>query len=268
MHKNRVGILGTAIFHGIMITIMIIFGFSTPLPLPAEEGILVNFGTDRTGFGEFEPKVSEQPAAVVSVPEESSVKPEEKTNLTQDFEEAPSIKEKKPEKKVVKQDVVPKETTKKENKAETTPTAEVTRKVNEHALYKGRSNRGDTSAGEGITQGEGNQGSISGSPDSDNYADILSQGSGGVTWNLTGRNPLSLPKPEYKYQVAGTVVVRINVDRSGKVTSAEAGVKGSNTTDARLLQAAREAALKTPFNNDPTAPIVQQGTLTYHFILQ
>ena len=51
MKKKRNGILGTVLFHGAIILIGIIFGFSTPLPLPEEEGILVNFGTEPEGSG-------------------------------------------------------------------------------------------------------------------------------------------------------------------------------------------------------------------------
>ena len=268
MFKDPKGISGTLLFHGVLLLVIAIFGFSTPLPLPAEQGILINFGTDETGTGELEPQFSELPDEQTAQPQETSVMPAEEGQLSQDFEEAPSIREKNPEKTIVKQDVTPKETVKENSKTDVKPTVEEPRKLDQRALYKGRKNSDSTSEGEGITEGEGNQGSITGSPDSDNHADILSQGTGGVTWSLEGRNPISLPKPEYKYQVSGTVVVRIRVDQSGKVTGAEAGVKGSNTTDTRLLEAAREAALKARFDSNPSAPAVQQGSLTYHFILQ
>jgi TonB family protein len=268
MFKDHRGILGTFVFHGALILAIVIFGFTTPLPLPAEEGILINFGTDETGSGIFEPQFSELPDEQTVQPEESANLPAEEGQLSQDFEEAPSLEVKKPEKTAVKQEVSPKETVKVSEQPDTKPTVEEPRKVDQRALYKGRKNTDNTSEGEGITEGEGNQGGITGSPDSENYADILSQGTGGVTWSLEGRNPISLPKPDYKYQLAGTVVVRIRVDQAGKVVSAEAGVKGSNTADTRLWEAAREAALKAKFDSNPSAPVVQQGTLTYHFILQ
>lgn len=268
MSKDNKGILGTVLFHGTLLLVIAIFGFSTPLPLPTEEGILINFGTDETGTGELEPQFSKLPDEQTVQPEETSVMPAEEGQLSQDFEEAPYIKEKKPEKTIVKQDVTPKETVKENDKTDVKPVVEEPRKIDQRALYKGRKNSDNTSEGEGITEGKGNQGSITGSPDSDNYADILSQGTGGVTWSLEGRNPISLPKPEYKYQISGTVVVTITVDQSGKVTSAKPGGKGSDTADERLWIAAREAALKARFDSNPSAPAVQQGSLTYHFILQ
>ena len=140
--------------------------------------------------------------------------------------------------------------------------------VNERALYKGRKDTDQTSEGEGITEGDGNQGSITGSPDSDDYSQGPSTGSGGVEFSLSGRNPVNLPKPKYEYQVAGKVVVQIKVNRDGRVTYARAGVKGSNTTDQRLLDAAEEAAKLARFDKKSDAAYEQTGTITYYFILQ
>lgn len=119
---------------------------------------------------------------------------------------------------------------------------------------------------EGITEGEGNQGSITGSPDSDNYLDGL--GGRGIHFSLTGRSPLSLPKPEYNVQEDGKVVVKIRVNRDGIVTYAEAGAQGTSTLNKELLEAARKAALKARFNRSADSPFTQQGTITYHFVLQ
>jgi len=63
-------------------------------------------------------------------------------------------------------------------------------------------------------------------------------------------------------------VVRIRVDREGKVISAEPGYKGTNILDENLLEAARKAALKARFNAKADAAYTQTGTITYHFVLQ
>ena len=60
----------------------------------------------------------------------------------------------------------------------------------------------------------------------------------------------------------------MRVDRTGKVTSAEPGVKGSTTLDKDLLAAAKRAALASRFNNKPDAPIIQEGIITYVFRLR
>ncbi|HDY69025.1 MAG TPA: TonB family protein [Candidatus Scalindua sp.] len=108
--------------------------------------------------------------------------------------------------------------------------------------------------------------SISGSIDSDNYLDGL--GGGGIDFSLAGRNPVSLPKPDYNVQEEGKVVVKIRVNREGIVTYAEAGAQGTNTLNKELLEAARKAALKARFNPSTDAASTQRGTITYHFLLQ
>lgn len=67
-HKR--GIVGTAIFHIIVLLMLIFLGFFTPLPLPGEEGILVNFGASENGFGDFEPSPAQSEPAPVQQEEE------------------------------------------------------------------------------------------------------------------------------------------------------------------------------------------------------
>lgn len=99
MTFDRKGITGTIVFHTILLLLVLIFGFSTPLPLPGEKGILINFGDTRTGFGSSEPEMAEpvrrdeteQPVPPV---ETQKVQTEENI-MTQDYEEAPSLPVKK-----------------------------------------------------------------------------------------------------------------------------------------------------------------------------
>lgn len=57
--EHRTGLIGTIITHAVILVLLLFFGFFTPLPLPGEEGILVNFGDSETGFGSEEPAPSE-----------------------------------------------------------------------------------------------------------------------------------------------------------------------------------------------------------------
>ncbi len=83
---------------------------------------------------------------------------------------------------------------------------------------------------------------------------------------LQGRGLVGdLPRPDYPGNRAGKVLVRVTVDREGKVTSAEYEPKGSTTTDAALIAAARRAALEARFT--ASAQHVQSGTITYVFKL-
>jgi len=90
----------------------------------------------------------------------------------------------------------------------------------------------------------------------------------GMNYNLGGRQVQALPVPTYDFQSEGIVVVEVYVDREGNVIKADAGVKGSTTLDENLLNAAREAALSAKFERNLTAPLIQKGTITYHFILK
>lgn len=90
----------------------------------------------------------------------------------------------------------------------------------------------------------------------------------GISYNLAGRGIQCLPLPEYNYLSEGRVVVEVTVDRSGKVTKAVPGIRGSNTLDEYLLRVAKEAAIKSKFDANQDAPFIQKGTITYNFILR
>lgn len=75
-------------------------------------------------------------------------------------------------------------------------------------------------------------------------------------------------KPAYHVQDCGIVVVIIKVDQYGRVKSAVPEGEGTTTDNIELKKAAREAALKTRFKVSDTAPVLQEGTITYHFNLQ
>ncbi|HKL07733.1 MAG TPA: TonB family protein [Bacteroidales bacterium] len=270
--KHKTGIIGTIIFHGMVVVLFMLFGYSTPLPLPGEEGILINFGDTETGMGDIEPRITEPVKQQPVKEQEESVEeavptPSEDGAVTQDFEEAPAVKEQ-GKKEEEKTEEVKKETEEETKEEQTEEKEEEVREVNQQALFTGRNKDNDENTSEGITEGEGNQGSKTGSTESDNYSDLNSSGNNGINYSLDGRNPESLPKPEYNYQMEGKVVVEITVNRDGDVTDANPGVKGSTTLEATLLAAAKKAALKAKFDRKPDAPAFQKGTITYYFRLQ
>ncbi|MDX1285862.1 MAG: hypothetical protein R3182_12655, partial [Draconibacterium sp.] len=74
--EHKKGVIGTIVFHTIILLLLIFLGFFTPLPLPGEEGILVNFGNSETGLGDREPSPArKQPAAAQPVQEEKESTP-------------------------------------------------------------------------------------------------------------------------------------------------------------------------------------------------
>ncbi|MFV0483994.1 MAG: hypothetical protein ACK5MG_07885 [Bacteroidales bacterium] len=123
------------------------------------------------------------------------------------------------------------------------------------------------SGSQGISNGDGNQGVPTGSPDSDNYS--AGGGSGkGISYNLGNRKALALPKPSYPGKEQETVVVEVSVDKGGTVVEANPGAQGSTTMNSQLLSVAKKAALASKFTADNSAPARQKGTITYIFILK
>lgn len=86
---------------------------------------------------------------------------------------------------------------------------------------------------------------------------------------LAGRSLMgNLPEPEYVVNKAGKVIVKISVDQYGTVINATPGVSGTTVQDKTLWEAAKTAALKAKFNLSSSAPVVQEGTITYIFKLK
>ena len=60
-HKN--GLIGTIVTHAVILALLLFFGFITPVPLPVEESIMVNFGDSENGLGAEEPAPGESSPA-------------------------------------------------------------------------------------------------------------------------------------------------------------------------------------------------------------
>jgi len=295
------GIIGTVIFHIILALILIVTGFQPPDPPPEEEGILVNFGTDDAGSGLLEPapasSMEESRQAELTAREEVTeeappvavTEPQtEESQLTQEFEEAPVVEKKvekpDPEEERRRQEAIEAERIRQQQLEEERLRREAAeaekRRLEEEQRRRteimnrtkdalARSNaRGSDTSGEGITEGRGNQGVETGAVGADRYGEGAGTGTEGIGWDLEGRQPRSLPKPKYDIQNEGIVVVEVTVDRNGNVTQAVPGVKGSTTLEEYFLRVARDAAMDAKFDRKPDAPVIQKGTITYHFILR
>nr|WP_320021963.1 hypothetical protein [uncultured Draconibacterium sp.] len=348
--EKKKGLIGTIVFHTIVLILLLILGFFTPLPLPGEEGILVNFGNSENGLGDREPSPARrQPKATPPPPQTAQKKsppppakqtppppvktsepePAKEVAMTQDYEKTVAIaaaeKKKKEEKRKRQQELDEKRRKQQEEldrkKAEETEQKrlqEIERKKQEkieqqkreeaeriakeearkeaerqkkldqerkiaeiNSSMKGAfANSGSGSGGAGNSDGEsqgatfpgGNQGVPTGDPNASKYGDGGSgagnQGTGaGISFDLGGRSAISLPKPEYPDNDAGIVVVKVIVDKNGRVTSAEPGARGTTIANKAFWDEAKQAALKAKFNVDPDAAAFQQGTISYRFRL-
>ncbi len=303
-NSQKTGVIATVLFHTLIFLLLLYMGFVLPYPPPQEEGYLVDFGNSATGLGLEEPSavMGSEPVATTTKPTsvdhpvskpKSSGKVSDKGDedlLTQEYEKsvaiAANMKKKIANEKKLKLDEERKLKEREEKQQrdeafekqqreaeESRIRADQERKIGminsrvKNAFGGGKTDNGSKSTGQGNTYGSGNQGSPDGTPGANQYG--LGGGEGkGISFSLSGRNARSLPKPTFPGNDAGIVVVEVTVDKFGKVTKALPGVKGSNTVDSDLLEAAKKAALAASFNTDQNAPAFQKGTITYHFILQ
>lgn len=235
-NKNKTIAIGiTVAVHAAVIAVLFILALTTPLPLPGEAGVEVNLGMYNEGMGvQQQPK----PTKVVEAPKPKPEQVKEET-VTQDTEEAPAIEEPKPKEEP---------------------------KVNERALFKPVNQPVEQQSSEGNTETPGDQGNPNGGQNIANY-DGQGGAGGGPSYDLGGRNAKSLPRPSSDFNEEGTIVVDIWVDRDGRVQRAEVG-KGTNISNARMRETAKQAALQSVFAPDKNAVELQRGTITYKFIIR
>ena len=155
------------------------------------------------------------------------------------------------------------ENSKTESSNQTSGEAEKTQTVNPNALFKPVTGNSAEMVPEGNRL----------APDGDRE---LNRGEG-TGYNLQGTDQLDaglqgrglregLPKPSTNYKTSGTVVVRVEINADGNVTSAKVILEGTTTTDTQLHKLAEEAARKAKFR--PSERTLQGGTITYVFKLQ
>jgi outer membrane biosynthesis protein TonB len=261
--------------------------FSDSLPLPEMEGgggggeIAVNFGDSDFGSGEnFDSK-----EVVVATPKEVTETPtEEKEIVVSENEEAPAIVEvKKPDSKIEKneEDKPVVKPTPKPSKSTSDALSNLLNGSNKEgdgnyktAGNKGKSN-GDTNSkgyngggGSGTGSGGGN-GSGEGLGTGSGYGtgSGSGRGSGNGNYQLGNRKALNTPRPKYNCNEEGVVVVQISVDKSGTVTNANPGVRGTTNSAKCLLEQAKIAAMNTKWQADAAAADTQVGKIIYNFKL-
>jgi len=101
----------------------------------------------------------------------------------------------------------------------------------------------------------------------DSIKNVIYSGKSNIHYFLENRYHISLPIPVYLAKGGGTIIVDIQVDRSGKVVKAESR-PAKNINDPMLPDYALKAAKLTLFNSESKAPSVQKGTITYKFVAQ
>lgn len=293
--SNRKATIGTTITMGVLLVVMLLFGFTTPLPLPEDEGIAVNLGFSDQGMGDDQPLTpigqdnTPEPAESEPVseaqPEPAVVEPNPVTTpdpvvTSEDLE---SVRLKKEEDKKKREELKKIEDAKKAEeaiKAENARKAEQARKEQEakdkaakeiqDRIRNARNQSGGSSqGGQGETGNPGDQGNPNGNPNSTNQGPgNASSGNGNSEFDLSGRSFRQRPIVIDNSQVQGKIVVNIQVDREGNVLIANVTLQGTTITNADLRNKCEAAALKAKFTPNPSAPEIQRGTITFRFSLQ
>lgn len=302
-HKKKSLTLTTLLLSALLLVLFYI-GLTYMDP-PEENGISVNFGTMDFGSGQVQPKekiqsepldtpliepTKQEVAEAIEEPEDVVEEAAEKEApaeklLTKESEEVIKIKQAKEVKR--KADEAAADAKRKAEDAENKKKVEAARiaqqkkdaedkaRQEQEAKKKrldemmGGLNKSDgTATG---SEGDGDKAGDKGQPDGDPYATSYygSPGSGSGTggYGLNGRSLVNKGKVQQECNESGVVVVKIVVDRNGKVISAEPGVRGTTNTNPCLLEPAKKTAFMHKWNLDSNAPNQQVGFVVVNFKL-
>lgn len=280
-NKKRGMIISVAV-HVALLMLALLPLLTFPDPPPGQEGILVNLGLPEVGQGsenagptavtENEPE--EVPEEETAPPPPSAAEPEpepEPDVITSDDSEVAVRKE---EDRKRREQEAQERWEREQEEARRRAEAEARRKAEEAQRRKeaeaadlkeslgGLFGEGE---GKGNTGEAGNQGDPGGDPNSDILTGI-STGSGTVGGGLGDRGVARRHRPQDNSQEQGLVVVKVCVDRSGNVTSADFTQRGSTATSSRLKNIAISSAKRWKFA--PGQVDKQCGTITYNFRAQ
>ena len=281
VHKKK-SATKTAIIMALLILSFFFVGM-TYLDPPEEMGIEVNLGNSNVGSGNIQPlkpiKTIPQETTKAAKTEEAVAEPKQDTHsedvVTQDTEE--SIRLRKEAEAKRKKQVEANRKAKEKQDAERKAKAEAERikreqeakKHNLDNLIGGISKSdGTQTGGEGDDQTAGDKGQIDGNPYANSYYGSGSgKGGHGSGYGLKGRTKTSSNKFPQKCDEEGRVVVKITVNKQGKVVEAIPGVKGTTNSAPCLLEPAKKTALSYRFNPDAKAPKRQIGFIVINFSL-
>lgn len=263
----------TALIVLILLLLLFVVGPNYMDP-PEEYGVAVNFGTTDVGSGNkplSEPKKAvEEQVVEESQPEESVSEPTEATTkaeevMTQETAEAIAIKKQKEAEAKAKAEAERVEREKREAE-EKKKREEAEKRKKLDALIGGvKDADGKDDGGEGPDNKGGNKGQLDGDPYAPSYFGGSGPGKGGVGYGLGGRGRPSKKIYKQDCNEYGLVVVKIEVNRQGKVTKAEPGIRGTTNTHPCLLGPAKKIALSHKWPSDPNAPAKQVGFVSINF---
>lgn len=294
-HKKKSFTLTTLLL-SVLLLLLFYIGL-TYLDPPEENGIAINFGTMDFGSGKVQPKekIKSEPLDIPETPNEPEDTQEEVEEVveqepieeevvekeapiekvvTQESEESIRIKQQKEAKR--KADAEAKKAkaeaqriAREKKEAEDRKRAEQEAKKREiDAIVNGIGKSDGTDSGsEGDDNKSGDKGDPAGNPYATSYYGAPGSGNGTGGYGLNGRSLVSKGKVQQECNEEGRVVVRIVVDKNGKVIKATPGVKGTTNNAPCLIEPAKKTAFLHKWNLDAKAPSQQTGFVVVNFKL-
>ena len=265
----------TALIAVILLLLLFVVGTKYMDP-PEEYGVAVNFGNSDFGKGKVQPlkpvkseprKIEEPPQPDVSKSEPTNASENKEDVLTQEDAESIAIKKQKQAEAKAKAMADAKA------KAEADRIAKEKREQEEKkkkldALIGGVSkSEGSETGNEGNDNKYGDKGQLDGNPYAASYFGGQGAGSGGVGYGLNGRGKASFKRLKQDCNESGMVIVKIIVNQSGNVISAEPGQRGTTNTAQCLLEPAKKIAMSHKWPSNSKAPRRQIGFVSVNFKL-
>ena len=282
----------TTILLSVLLLLLFYIGL-TYLDPPIENGISVNFGTTDFGSGRVQPKEKIKSEPLIPLSKNQKFKRRRskkwwkrcqrkkwprrnrpKKLLTQESEESIKIKQqqeakRKADEAVKKAQAEAERVAREKKEAEEKVRKEQQAKKNKLDELIGGINKseGTASGGEGDDNKAGDKGQPDGDPYATSYYGSPGSGSGTGGYGLNGRSLVNKGKVQQECNEEGRVVVKIIVDRNGKVVSATPGEKGTTNTHPCLMEPAKKTAFMHQWNLDSNAPSQQVGFVVVNFKL-
>lgn len=270
-HENRSRIL-TSILASILLFFIFLLGPKYMDP-PEEYGVAINFGTTDFGSGKVQPKepiksepleINKPPNVAESQPEAAKPQTNNEDVLTEENAEAIAMKKQKEAEARKKAEAEAKAKAEAERKERERKEQEAKKKNLDDLIGGIGKSDGTESGSEGDDDKAGDKGQIDGDPYAPSYFGRPGSGNGGVGYGLNGRGRPTKSKVVPECDEEGRVVVKIIVNRSGKVMEASPGERG--TTGALCLyDAAKRTALSYKWPADSKAPARQVGFVVVNF---
>lgn len=267
----------TALIAVILLLLLFVVGAKYMDP-PEEYGIAVNFGNSDFGKGNVQPlkPVKSEPKQIEEPPQPDVSKSEPEPAKTSEVKEEVLTQENAEEIAIKKQkqaEAKAKAIADAKAKAEADRIAKEKREQEEKkkkldALIGGVSkSEGSETGSEGNDNKSGDKGQLDGNPYAPSYFGGQGTGSGGVGYGLNGRGKASFQRLKQDCNESGMVIVKIIVNQSGNVISAEPGQRGTTNTAQCLIEPAKKIAMSHKWPSDSKAPTRQVGFVSVNFKL-